>query len=57
MADNNTIANLNRSLEVEDSILNEETLDAMREVADMKQNPTSTRTYSSVDELMKDIFA
>ena len=36
---------------------NAETLEAIAEVQKMKQNPTLGKTYTDVDEMMKDLLA
>lgn len=38
-------------------IPNEETIEAIKEVQEMKQNPLSGKSYADVDEMMKELLA
>ena len=42
--------------EVVDEKLNKETIDAMNEVKMMEKDPSFGKTYSNVNELMKDLL-
>lgn len=43
--------------EVKLEIPNEETLAAFKEVEEMKKNPSLYKSYTNVDEMMKDLLA
>ena len=45
------------SSDVMPDTLNEETLAAMKEVQQMKENPHIGKTYTNVDDMMKDLLA
>lgn len=38
-------------------IPNEETIEAIKEVQELKQNPLSGKSYADVDEMMKELLA
>lgn len=43
--------------EVSRDVSNSETLEALREVEEMKKNPSIGKSYTDVDEMMKELLA
>lgn len=43
--------------EITRDVLNEKTMQAVKEIEDMKKHPEEYKSYSSVSEMMKDILS